>query len=64
MVLLIFAHLKMLSTPEGINTAAIVVSNGGMATNKGTINITADASTNNNNGKTRGVNVGAGGSFY
>lgn len=48
--------------PEGINTA-IVVSNGGMATNKGTINITADASTNDNNGKTRGVNVGAGGSF-
>lgn len=34
-----------------------------MATNKGTINITADASTNDNNGKTRGVNVGAGGSF-
>lgn len=47
---------------QGINTA-IVVSNGGMATNKGTINITADASTNDNNGKTRGVNVGAGGSF-
>ncbi len=47
---------------QRINTA-IVVSNGGMATNKGTINITADASTNDNNGKTRGVNVGAGGSF-
>lgn len=52
---------KMLSL-QRINTA-IVVSNGGMATNKGTINITADASTNDNNGKTRGVNVGAGGSF-
>ncbi|EOU6460923.1 ESPR-type extended signal peptide-containing protein, partial [Escherichia coli] len=48
--------------PDGINTA-MLVAGGGEGINNGTINITADASTVDSKGLTRGISVGDGGSF-
>ncbi|HEI3493754.1 TPA: autotransporter outer membrane beta-barrel domain-containing protein, partial [Escherichia coli] len=47
---------------DGINTA-MLVAGGGEGINNGTINITADASTIDSKGLTRGISVGDGGSF-
>ncbi|EHK4286837.1 hypothetical protein JHU91_004722, partial [Escherichia coli] len=48
--------------PYGINTA-MLVAGGGEGVNNGTINITADPSTIDSKGKTRGISVGTGGIF-
>lgn len=50
------------ANPAGINTA-MLVAGGGEGVNNHIINITADASTIDSKGKTRGISVGSGGIF-